>query len=133
MPDSPEEQAKNRPSPVNGQAPPVEHQWQPGQSGNPGGRPKGRTLTARLRELLQAQATDRFGKPIEGKTWLDVVAEALIREAASGEVKAVKELVDRTEGKARPAPDEDQHSDARDYLLDEALRIVREKPRVPPG
>lgn len=34
------EQAKIVPSPVNGVVPPVEHRFKPGQSGNPGGRPR---------------------------------------------------------------------------------------------
>lgn len=83
-----------------------ESQFAPGQSGNPGGRPKGRSITALIRELLDAPASDRNGSPIVGKTVGDQVAEALLREARSGDVRAIKELLDRTEGRTRVAEPE---------------------------
>ncbi len=57
--------------------------WQPGQSGNPGGRPKG--IAAKAREH-----TDRA---------LEVLAEALADDDHRVRVTAAKELLDRGWGK----------------------------------
>ena len=63
--------------------------WQPGQSGNPGGRPKKRPVTSALERLLDDSKA-------EG------IARALIA-LASGEgkhaVAAAREIMDRLEGK----------------------------------
>jgi Ca2+-transporting ATPase len=50
--------------------PPEEYRWRKGQSGNPGGRPKGRSVTAAIRELLEHEHN---GKPIA-----DLIAEQLL-------------------------------------------------------
>lgn len=72
--------------------------WKPGESGNPGGRPKGRSLTARLRELLDRGEIN--GKPIkDGQQVADLVAKALIKAAVRGNVKALQYIFDRVDGK----------------------------------
>ena len=81
--------------------------FRPGVSGNPGGRPKGRSITARLREALES---NRLGNNNikEGKTVLDLVVEAILTEAAAGNARIIKELLDRIEGKvATAAPEVD--------------------------
>ncbi len=62
--------------------------FKPGQSGNPGGRPKGTSVTAVLRELL-----DQAGP--------DSVAAPLLELAQGGDIQAIKVLLDRTEGKVK--------------------------------
>lgn len=110
-----EDQATNRVSPISGVAPPAAHRFRPGTSGNPGGRPKGRSLVALLRERLTGPALGPRGKPgPEGMTLGDQVVEALAIAAASGDVKAIKELLDRTEGRARQAAPEHGDVEARD-------------------
>jgi Family of unknown function (DUF5681) len=43
--------------------PPVHTRWQPGQSGNPSGRPKGRlNVKTELKELLRKKITIRDGE-----------------------------------------------------------------------
>jgi Family of unknown function (DUF5681) len=74
-----------------GVAPPVEHRWKPGQSGNPGGRPKGRTLTGVLRELVQQ---DHGGRPI-----VEVLAQRILKEALTGKFPFAKEVWDRLDGR----------------------------------
>jgi hypothetical protein len=127
-PDKPQEQANTRVSPISGTAPPAEHRWAPGQSGNPGGRPKGQSITARLRALLDAQAVDAKGAPIPGLTIGDQIAQALAREAASGDVKAIKEYCDRTEGRPRPVQPESGEDEAREAWDDVCDAVESENP-----
>jgi hypothetical protein len=68
------------------------YRWKPGQSGNPGGRPKNDSITSRLRRVL---ASEHNGREIA-----DLIAERLIKEALSGKFPFLKELLDRTEGAA---------------------------------
>lgn len=69
-----------------------------GQSGNPGGRPKGRSVTAIVRELLDA---DTFGgkKLAGGKRVADLVAERIVAEAVRGKFPFAREILERLEGK----------------------------------
>lgn len=63
--------------------------WKPGQSGNPGGRPKGSSLTKRLRQALDAN---------DGKL-AEIVVKVLLREAAKGKYQHLREVLDRVDGK----------------------------------
>lgn len=65
-----------------------------GQSGNPKGRPKSAMLSDALRRKMSEAMPDAPEKMIaEG------VADALLKEALGGDVSAIKEVFDRTEGK----------------------------------
>ena len=68
--------------------------WPKGVSGNPGGRPRKKLVTSELERLLQEQSTEP-----SGKTWATVIAEALLQQAAKGDVRAITELANRVEGK----------------------------------
>ena len=75
----PEHQGKNRE--VGYRSPPVETRFPSGQSGNPGGRPKGQSLTRRIADLLDGADLD--GKPIPGgRCVADLLAEAIDRAGA---------------------------------------------------
>jgi hypothetical protein len=65
--------------------------WLPGQSGNKGGRPKGRTLLNVIRQLLR--------KPNGDERELVAVAQAYINEMKKGSFPHAKEFIDREEGK----------------------------------
>jgi hypothetical protein len=78
-PKGPEQQPNIRPSPINGVVPPAEHQWRPGQSGNPGGRPRGKSLTSLLREQLARVISD------DGETMAHAVAANLVQIALKGD------------------------------------------------
>lgn len=80
--------------------PPKGKPWQPGQSGNPKGRPKGVTLSDALRRML---ATLAPGKTEQ--TYAEAIARALCKEAVKGNVLAAKEIADRTEGKPKASLD----------------------------
>lgn len=74
-------------------------QFKPGQSGNPGGRPKGRTLMGVLRELLEQEELSGQACP-PGKQVIDLVGEAFLWECLRrGNATLLKELLDRTDGK----------------------------------
>ena len=79
------------------------HRWKPGQSGNPGGRPKTAALSQACRAVLDKIVPgDR-----EKRTYAQAIAERLADLAVKGHLGAVRELGDRTEGRvglALPAP-----------------------------
>ena len=68
-----------------------------GVSGNPAGRPKGLSLLARINaELAKPAGTTEGGRPL---TQADVIAEGLVRRAASGDLEAIKLVLAYIEGK----------------------------------
>jgi hypothetical protein len=69
--------------------------YAPGTSGNPAGRPPGRTVSARLQELLDADDKTRNG-----------VAAAILKGIGKGNVAFVKLFIDRTEGRLPTATPE---------------------------
>ena len=71
------------------------YRFRPGQSGNPGGRPKN-LLTEAYRDVLERRVP---GDP-EGRTFAQAIAFAVAREAVRGNIRAAVEIADRTEGKA---------------------------------
>ena len=85
------------------------HRWKPGQSGNPGGRPKGAPLSQACRALL--------GQPVpgdpEGRTYAQLIAQTLAEKALRGDIRAAQELADRAEGRARQSI-EIEHSSLRE-------------------
>jgi hypothetical protein len=87
------------------------HKFKPGQSGNPAGKPKGaKRVSTVLKELLEklapgavvdAKFVAEFCKGRKRVTNADAAAARLLYEAlVKGEPWAMKELIDRTEGKA---------------------------------
>lgn len=71
--------------------------WQPGQSGNPGGRPKKQPITDALRDLVE-RATIPLKRP---PTLAEQLARQLLRQALKGKMAPIVEVIDRIEGKAR--------------------------------
>jgi hypothetical protein len=71
-----------------------------GQSGNPGGRPAGRTAAVVLRERL-AGRTDLDGTPLDGgRTLLDKLVDRMIEGALGGDSRIQKLLIERLDGRA---------------------------------
>ncbi len=71
------------------------HGFQPGHSGNPQGRPRD-TITPHLRELVQ-----RLHPDAGEITYGELIALRLIEQAVAGEIAAIREVIDRLEGKPR--------------------------------
>ncbi len=69
--------------------------FQPGQSGNPAGRPKSKPFREAIQRALDAAGDD--------KDALQQVATALVGKAMMGDVPAIKELADRMDGKVAQA------------------------------
>ena len=94
-----------------------------GRSGNPGGRPKGTSLTAALRAELDTPVAP--GSPV---TKREAVAEKLVSLALAGNLAAIREVFDRIEGKAvarteRGEPD--TFTDLDDVPTSELLKLVK--------
>ena len=77
--------------------PPVQHRFQPGRSGNPGGRRKSASLTAILREIFDAELPD-------GRTVAERFVEAMIARAMAGDSALIREIFNRVDGKVPDAP-----------------------------
>jgi hypothetical protein len=75
----------------------------PGQSGNPSGRPSTRVFTGMLRKSLESPIPAQLARELElpsSSTYAEAIARRLIRDAANGNIAAIREVFDRTEGKA---------------------------------
>ena len=68
--------------------------WAKGTSGNPQGRPRRGALTEALKAQLASDDSD-------GRTVAEQIAAALIKRALRGDVRAIREIADRTEGRPR--------------------------------
>jgi hypothetical protein len=76
--------------------------WLPGQSGNPGGRPRTKLITAEIRAALVS--VEVAGRPLpEQKTLLQVIMGKLVEAVLSPDLRisldAIKLILDRTEGR----------------------------------
>ena len=93
-------------------------QFKPGQSGNPGGRPKTAALSNACRDLLaQPMPGDA-----ENRTYAQVIARMLAEKAVGGDIQAARELADRAEGRPR------QSVEVEDVALRDAFgRMGREE------
>lgn len=95
-------------------------QFPKGVSGNPNGRPRLTRLTEALREQL-AEINPDAGE----QTIAEEIAKTLIKLALSGDVQAIKEIGNRTEGLPKQAVDldlktNDWKSQAEKYGLSES-------------
>lgn len=87
--------------------------FQPGQSGNPRGRPPNEaSITPWLRRLLAEKRA--------GKLRAEHVAEAWISAAEGGDVNAIKALTDRVDGKVPDAVDVTSEGRAFTFLIQTA-------------
>lgn len=77
--------------------------WQKGQTGNPGGRPKtGLALYNTLQEMLESVPKDipTFGTR-NNKTYRILIADALLKAAAVGNIRAISLVFLRVDGRPR--------------------------------
>lgn len=126
--------------------------FKPGQSGNPGGRPKTRVVA----EMLAAIGHEVEAK--SNKTFFQLAAEVLLEKVFKGDVQAFKEFADRVDGRttqnvelrgalhlehsrsdwedkyhaATPEEQEQMRTDIDDRVLAAAERIKAERAGTPP-
>lgn len=99
MEEQPKKQGSNR------RLPPVETRFKKGQSGNPKGRPpKELCLTSLVKEELEQQAKTKEGKLLFNKdgtpkTYAQLLAGAIVSQAAKGNRTALQQLWERVDGK----------------------------------
>ena len=103
------------------------YRWRKGQSGNPGGRPRGSSMKKVLGRVMRQKHN--------GKSYYDLLGEVLCREALKGKHPFVKELLDRLEGPVpRPGEAAADGGEGRVVVFNivEAVPPPRPPPRPPP-
>lgn len=90
-----------------------DHCFKPGQSGNPRGRPKGKTVTERLQKIINEN---------EGEI-ADALVKTALKHALKGDHRFFKEILDRVEGKVA---DRVQHSGAEGGPM--IVELIKGKP-----
>lgn len=73
--------------------PSAKTRFQPGNKANPGGRPKGKSLTSQLRDALAAV------DPATGKPAAAALVDVLVRLALEGDRQAIKDVFERVDGR----------------------------------
>ncbi|GAA3758461.1 DUF5681 domain-containing protein [Terriglobus aquaticus] len=125
--------------------PPEQHRFQPGQSGNPSGRPKKAPITDYLREQLDraipAGMLDKL-RPEErsflgelfgtSPTFGHMVAFKTIQQACKGDVFALRELLDRVEGKVTRTVEHAGEVGIRTILIPQRTQTAVSQPPAAP-
>jgi len=91
--------------------------FEPGQSGNPNGRPVSQKAFSNMLRL----AINEAGKQ-PGTTKLRDIADALVAKAIEGEIPAIKEVADRLDGKVAQIIEGDSENPI--HLISEIVRKV---------
>jgi hypothetical protein len=98
--------------------------WKPGQSGNPGGRPRRKPITEAYRRIIENEnLTIRALKQREEDSIVDALAKSMVMRSFV-DVKAVAEVTDRIEGRVAPEQ-EDNPNRARMTVIFDIPRPVR--------
>ena len=89
------------------------HQFVPGQSGNVSGKSKDdtRLISRHLRAALPCRCPDAVATGLElplGSSWAQAVSMALLRASVSGDISAIRELREYTEGSRQRLQFEDE-------------------------
>lgn len=110
------------------------YKFPPGQSGNPAGRPVGsKNLSTILRDMLEEEievSVDQATGRKERRKFSELIIRKLIKRASDGDPRAIKEIFDRIEGRAKQSVDVTTDgkplNDEVDYtkLSDNVLRAI---------
>ena len=106
--------------PVGYGRPPVEHQFKPGESGNPSGRPKGvRNFTSDLREELAELVSIKHGDKSVEVTRQRAIVKAVVNAAVEGDQRAATTVFSWT-SRAFGSESEPETDDPDDQAIAEA-------------
>src|SRR3990167_11021634 len=94
--------------------PPIEHQFKPGVSGNPAGKPKGAiSLVAILKEKLS-----EVPEGADKKTYAQLLIQRMMSIALKdGDVGMIKDMIDRIDGKPQGYLDHTTHGEKLNGVL----------------
>jgi hypothetical protein len=108
-------------SDVGYRSPPREHRFQPGQSGNPAGRPKASpTFAADLRDELAEIVAVPDGVTRAAVTKQRLIIQRLLREVIAGDLRAITTIVN-TSARASAQDDAADEPTAEDRAIVQAL------------
>ncbi|WP_424629720.1 DUF5681 domain-containing protein [Bradyrhizobium sp. SYSU BS000235] len=108
--------------------PPRAHQFKPGQSGNPKGRPKGaKSEAAILTELLNRRIEMRQGSKVRKITILEAIFHKLAEEALKGNTKTAAFILNRLAAMASTESVESEIDADDKAVLDAYLRDLQSK------
>ena len=82
--------------------PPGAHRFQPGQSGNPNGRPKSRPIAAAIKAILTKN----------NNADLKAIAQTAVDAAKDGDYRYAREVIDRVDGKVADKIEHSGHIDS---------------------
>lgn len=97
--------------------------FQPGVSGNPGGRPKRKVWTEAIKEAIEE--IDQIDP--QQRPRIKLLAQALVAAGLAGEVQALREIGDRVEGKVPQALIGDNDADPINVVNKIVREVVRPK------
>lgn len=112
--------------------PPKKSQFQPGETGNAGGRPKGqKTLNKAVQQLCEELVSVTENGQIKQMTKIDIAVSALFAKASKGNVQAIKLLLGlkaEAETAADPTVGDGLSIEEKNVLLGEAnwLALVQQ-------
>src|SRR5262249_6835801 len=92
----------------------VAHRFKPGQSGNPGGRPR----TAKLSEACRAKLASAIPGDPESRSYAEAIADKLAQLALKGDIRAAQELADRAQGRPSQMAPPTEYSGVKYIVLD---------------
>jgi len=111
---------KLRANAVGYKKPPKEHQFRPGQSGNPQGRPKGRNFKSDLREELAETIAFRDGERDVTISKQRALIKRLVAEAIRGDTRAINSVLAFC-ARAYGDEDDDEQQSAEDQEIADAF------------
>jgi len=102
-----------------------DYQFKPGESGNPGGRPKG---SVNVSAILKRKFAEAKGK--DGKTMAEMLVDVALAKALRGDFKVIDALFNRHEGKAVDKKESVESTEGMIYQFttDETIEDEDDKP-----
>ena len=105
--------------------PPKKHQFKPGQSGNPRGRPKGAKNEATiLRQIFNKRLTVREGSNSRKVSVLEAILLRAVEDALKGDHKAAVFILNRHKLSEDSAPDQEGLTQDDKALLNEYIKRI---------